>query len=50
MSQASINWEGCVRKGIWHKNGEIDGGGLLIGLDGVVRTRIVGVSASFYPS
>ena len=21
LSQARINWEGCVRKGIWHKNG-----------------------------
>jgi len=21
LSQARINWEGCIRKGIWHKNG-----------------------------
>jgi len=42
LSQARINWEGCGRKGIWHKTAEgIDGGGLLISLDGV--------SASCYP-
>jgi len=41
LSQARINWEGCGRKGIWRKNGEIDGGGLLISLDGVALTRIV---------
>ena len=46
VSQARIN---CGRKGIWHENGTIDGGGLLIGLDGVVLVRIVGVSASCYP-
>jgi len=27
----------------------VDGGGLLISLDGVVPTRIIGVSASCYP-
>jgi len=26
LSQARINWEGCGRKGIWHKNGRDDGG------------------------
>jgi len=36
-------------KGIWHKNGGIDGGGLLISPDGVAPTRIVGVSGSRYP-
>jgi len=40
---------GSGRKGIWRKNGgEIDGGGLLIGPDGVALTRIVGVSGSCY--
>ena len=29
LSQAQINWDGCSRKSIWHKNGGIDGGGLL---------------------
>jgi len=24
LSQASINWEGCGRKGIWRKNGGDD--------------------------
>jgi len=46
LSQARINCEGCGRKGIRHKNGWIDGGGLLIGPDGVVPTRIVSVSVS----
>ena len=35
-------------KGIRHKNGGIDGGGLLISPDGVAPTWIVGVSASCY--
>jgi len=48
-AQARINWEGCSRKGIWRKNGGIDGGGLLISPDGVLPTQIVGVSASCYP-
>jgi len=43
------NWEGCIRKGIWCKNGGIDGGGLLISPDGLAPTRIVGVSAFCYP-
>jgi len=46
LSKARINWDGCVRKGIRRKNGGIDGGGLLIGPDGLAPTRIVGVSAS----
>jgi len=25
LSQARINWEGCSREGIWHKNGEMTG-------------------------
>jgi len=49
LSQARVNWEGCNRKGIWHKNGGIDGGGLLISPDGVVRTWIVVVPACCYP-
>jgi len=51
LSQArnGINWDGCGRKGIQCKNGRIDGGGLLIGPDGVVLTQIVSVSASCYP-
>ena len=49
LSQARINWEGCGRKGVWHKNWGIDGGGLLISLDGVGPTQIVRVSASCYP-
>jgi len=48
LFQARINWEGCSRNGIWHKNG-IDGGGLLISPDGVSLTQIVGVFASCYP-
>jgi len=48
LSQARTNKEGCGRKGIWHKNGGIDKGRLLIGLDGVVPTQILGVSASCY--
>jgi len=35
LSQARINWEGCVRKGILHKNGGDGRGGALISLDGV---------------
>ena len=49
LSQARINWEDCGRKGIRHKNGRIDEGGLLVSPDGVVSTRIVGVSDSCYP-
>jgi len=49
LSQARINREDCDRKGIQRKNGGIDGGGLLIGPDGVAPTRIVSVSASCYP-
>jgi len=35
LSQARINWEGCVRKGIQRKNGGDGRGGALISLDGV---------------
>ena len=42
LSQGRINWEGCSRKGIQCKYGD-DGGGSLIGPDGVVPIRIVGV-------
>jgi len=49
LSQARTNLESCSRKGIRCKNGGIDGGGLLIGPDGVAPTRIVDVSASCYP-
>jgi len=49
LSQARINWEGCDRKGIRHKNGGIDGDGFLISLDGVAPTQIVSVTASCYP-
>ena len=48
LSQARINWEGCDRKGIQRENGGIDGGGLLISLDGVALTWIVSVSTSCY--
>jgi len=49
LSQARINWDGYGRKGVRpEKWGRIDGGGLLISLDGVVSTRIVGLSASCY--
>jgi len=36
-------------KGIRHKNGGIDGGGLLITPDTVVPTQTISVSASCYP-
>jgi len=45
LSQARIKLESCGRKGIWHKNGGHDGGGLLISPDGVAPSRMVGVSA-----
>jgi len=46
---AWINWEGCGRKGIRHKNWRgIDGGGLLISPDGVATTQIVGWEAFFW--
>jgi len=36
LSQARINWEGCARKGIWHKNGTVMAEmGAPISLDGV---------------
>jgi len=35
LSQAKINWEGCVRKGIQRKNGGDGRGGAPISLDGV---------------
>jgi len=46
LSQATINWEGCGRKGIRRKNGglmEVDCWLVQIP-DGVAPTRIVGVS------
>jgi len=49
LSKAMINWEGCDRNGIWRKNGGTDGGGLLIGPDGVAPNQIVVVSTSYYP-
>jgi len=45
LSQARIKWEGCDRKGIWHKNGD-EGGGSLISTHAVAPSRIVDVSAS----
>ena len=45
LSQARIKWDGCGRKGIWRKNGGCWRGSL-ISLDGVVLSRMVGVSAS----
>jgi len=44
--QARIKWEGCSRKGIWHKKWGDDGGGSLISPDGVALSRLVSVSAS----
>jgi len=35
LSQARINWEGCARKGIQHKNGGMAEMGTPISLDGV---------------
>ena len=43
LFQARINWEGCSRKGIWHKH---DGGEGTNSLDRVASRRIVGASAS----
>jgi len=37
LFQARIQWEGCGRKGIWHKNGD-DRRGSLISPDGVAPT------------
>jgi len=45
LFQARINWVGCSRKGIRHKNGGNDGGGSLISPDGVALSQIAGVSA-----
>jgi len=45
LSQARINWEGCGRKGTWHKMGD-DGGGGTDSLDWVASKRIVGACAS----
>jgi len=41
-----MNWEGCGRKGIRHKNWGDDGGGGIDGPDGVASSRIVGTHAS----
>jgi len=46
LTQSRINWEGCGRKGILHKDGGDDGGGSLISPYGVAPSWIVGVSAS----
>jgi len=46
LSQAKINWEGCGRKGIRHKNGGDDLRGSLISPDEVASSWIVGVSVS----
>jgi len=46
LSQARINWEGYDRKGIRHKNGGIDGGGLLISLDGVAPILIINLPST----
>ena len=35
LSQTRINWEGCARKGIWHKNGGDGRGWAPISQDGV---------------
>jgi len=35
LSQARINWKGCIRKGIWHQNGGMVEVGAPISLDGV---------------
>jgi len=43
---ARIICDGCGRKGIRHKNGGDDGGGLLISADGVAPIWIISVSAS----
>jgi len=47
LSQARTNWEGCIRKGIWHKNGGDGRDGAPISLDGWQSIRIVGVLFSF---
>jgi len=49
LSQARIKWEGCGRKGIWHKNGEDDRGWSLINPDGVASSQMVGVSSVTFP-
>ena len=46
LSQAMINWEGCDRRASSVKMGYDGGGSLIISLDGVAPSRIVGVSAS----
>jgi len=46
LCHATINREGCGRKGIWRKKMGDDGGGALISPDGVAPSRVVGVSAS----
>jgi len=45
LSQARINWEGCVRKGIWRKNGGDGRGGGTNQWMGWQSIRIVGASA-----
>ena len=45
LSQARINWEGCSRKVIRHKNG----GWCIYSPDGMASRWIAGVSASFIP-
>ena len=46
LSQARKNWEGCVRKGIWHKNGGVDGGKGTDSPDGVAPIPVVRTIAS----
>jgi len=45
LSQARINCEGCIRKGIWHKMGDVGGGGTE-SPDMVASRWIVGAPAS----
>ena len=47
LSQARENWEGCVRKGIRHKNGGgVDGGEGTDSPDGMAPIRVGGTIAS----
>ena len=45
LSEARINWDGCGRKDVWHKDGRDDGGVSLISPDGVASSQIVSASA-----
>jgi len=46
LFQARINWGVAAERASGAKNGGIDGGGLLIGPDGMAPTQIASVSAS----